>query len=366
VLSAPGLRARRVGAATLVLAALLAAGAVAALAGGAGRVAAHSRLCPQLFGSFSVGHWPPACWRPYGSRSPFNVRIPANPRLAPDAAAIEAYMTSHRWSFDHDDSGRLTFDGGGTRPVYWSSAGDPVVTVSCPADHACGGGLHVHLPTGALPQNEGDGHMTVVDQAQRREYDFYQATTLRNGAMHATAGRSIPIGPNSGTGIGADAEAAYLGLLGGLIRAPELAAGRIEHALAITTPCVQPRDVWPSPSNGRGDTVCPGGGAGPHFASLLQLDMSDAQIAATHAPRWQRTIMTAMAHYGMYVVDTGGAGGSEMSLEMEDDASFESFGYPGAMARFVRSVGGSGKLVGVPIDFSKLRVIASCVPRRTC
>jgi hypothetical protein len=31
--------------------------------------------------------------------------------------------------------------------------------------------------------------------------------------------------------------------------------------------------------------------------------MSDGEIAARHAPRWQRAIMTAMAHYGLYVVD---------------------------------------------------------------
>ena len=76
--------------------------------------------------------------------------------------------------------------------------------------------------------------------------------------------------------------------------------------------------------------------------------------------------MTAMAHYGMYVVDTTGGGVSEMSLLSEDDRAYTSLGYPGAMSRFIHSAGGVDKLTGVRIDLSKLRVVAPCVPRRTC
>ena len=33
--------------------------------------------------------------------------------------------------------------------------------------------------------------------------------------------------------------------------------------------------------------------------------MSDAQIAALAVPAWKKTILTALAHYGGYVGDTG-------------------------------------------------------------
>jgi hypothetical protein len=352
----------------LLLAVLAAAGTIAALAANKGHSSASgSPLCPQRFGSFSAGYWPPACWRPYSDRSPFNVRIPSNPHLAGDSGAVSAYIRDKHWTFEND-AGRFVWDEGGSRPVYWARASDPVVSVSCTGDRSCRHGLRLHIPAGARPQGEGDGHMTVVDQPARREYDFYQASGVHGGHMTVTAGRPIAIGAGLGSGRGGDAEAAYLGLLGGLIRAPELAAGRIEHALAMTAPCEQSRDVWPAPANGRADSTCPRSGAGPHFASLLQLNMSDAQIAATHAPRWQRAIMTAMAHYGIYVVDTGGSGGHEMSLLFEDDLSYTAFGAEGAMKRFVRSAGGAREhhLTGVPLDATKLRVIAPCVPRGTC
>jgi hypothetical protein len=324
------------------------------------------RDCAHQFGSFSVGHWPPACWRAYGTRSPFNTPIPSNPRLAADSTAIVDYMRSHRWSFEGDEAGNFIVDGGGNRPVYWSQKSDPLVRVTCRGSYPCRHGMQLRIPSGAQPQRGSDAHMTVVDQAKGLEHDFWQASKPEHGELTVSAAKSIPIGAGSGTGLGGGAEAAQLGLLGGLIRARELAAGKIEHALTTTVECVQYRDVWPSPAGGHGDTVCAKSGTGPHFASLVQLDMSDAQIAATRAPRWQQAIMKAMAHYGIYVVDTNGPGERDMSLLTEDDKSFTSFGYPAELGSFVKRTGGGTRIVGVPIDVSRLRVIAPCVARHTC
>jgi hypothetical protein len=359
---------RRVSAARRALA-LLTCGVLTGTAIAAVRAAepsVYAEGCQQRFGSFSVGNWPPACWRPYGNSSPFNRPIPANPRLASESAASSSYILSNRWYFSSDDHGNFVTDSGGSRPVYWSRSSDPLVTVICRGGYSCQRGIKVRIPLGAQPQNRSDGHMAVIDQAHRLEYDFWRASTPSNGEMTVSAASRIPIGGGSATGLGGRGEAARLGLLGGLLRAPELAAGRIDHALAITAPCVQRSDVWPAPARGRGDHVCARNGPGPHLGSLLQLNMSDAAIAATHAPPWQAAIMRAMAHYGMYVVDTNGRGNREMSLIQEDDKSFTSFGYPGQMSSFIRSIGGRSSVAGVPIDQSRLRVIDPCVPRGTC
>ena len=55
--------------------------------------------------------------------------------------------------------------------------------------------------------------------------------------------------------------------------------------------------VWPAPARGHGDSVC-AHGPGPHFGNLLQLNMSDTAIAATHAPPWQQAIMKALSETG--------------------------------------------------------------------
>ncbi|MCW3031411.1 MAG: hypothetical protein JWM66_1544 [Solirubrobacterales bacterium] len=321
--------------------------------------------CSQQFGSFSIGRWPPSCWRPYGSRSPFNTPIPANARVSPESSAIVRYFVDHGSAFDPDKRGNLTLHADGSRPVYWSRSSDPLVKVRCRGGGSCQRGMRVHVPAGARPQQQSDAHMTIIDQAEGREYDFWRASTPEHATMTVTAGSSIAIGVGSGTGRGGVAEAAGLGLAGGLIRGAELSSGRIDHALATTVSCVQMHDVWPSPQGGRGDAVCPGG-AGPHLGSLLQLDMSEAEIAATRAPAWERAVMAAMSRYGVYVVDTNGGHQTQLSLIHEDDLSFTAFGYPGPLQQLVQALGRYGTATGIPIPVSRLRVIMPCVPRGTC
>jgi hypothetical protein len=345
---------------------------IAAVAGGTvyfrGQVTARGQGtdCPERFGTFSTDahSWPPACWRPYGPNSPFNTPIPLHPNVAPESGAVIGYMLANHWGFE-SYNGRFVMQNSGSRPVYWSSPHDPLVRVICRGGFTCQPGMVLRIPPGARPDSNSDGHLTVVAQGRGLEFDFWQATAPSNGTMSVSSGNSIPIGADSGTGLGGVAEAAYFGLLGGLLRASELTAGRIDHALAITVPCVRDSDVWPSPAYGSGNVLCPGG-AGPHFGTLLQLNMSDAAIARSGAPRWQRAIMLAMAHYGMYVVDASGLSDT-MTLVKEADDSFTSIGLRGRMARFIRSVGGSnGFAAGVGIDVSRFRVIAPCVPQRTC
>lgn len=338
---------------------------VACASGGRARHALTAQeRCARLFGSFSVGRWPPACWRPYGSRSPFNTPIPPHPRVSPESSAIVAYIVAHHWAFNPDRHGDFTIHARGSRPVYWASRSDPLVKVNCRGSFSCARNMRVRIPSGARPEEQSDAHMTIIDQSLGREYDFWRASKPEHGEMTVSAGNGIPIGAAVGTGIGAVGEAANLGLAGGLLRGQELMQGRIEHALVTTVQCVQQRDVWPA--HGHGDALCPSGGAGPRFGTLLQLDMSEAQIAATRAPWWERAVMRAMARYGIYVVDTNGPGETEMSLINEDDLSYTAFGYPGQLSRFVRAAGGNDSVAGPPIPVSRLRAIMPCVPQRRC
>jgi hypothetical protein len=197
--------------------------------------AASKASCTPEFGSFSIGHWPPACWHPYGPSSPFNTPIPANPTLAPESAAIVKYIKRHHWLFQNE-GGNFDIHAHGSRPVYWAQSTDPLIKVSCTGGYPCNPGTVLRIPAGAQPEDEWDEHMTVVEQAEGLEYDFWRASKPEKGEMTASSEGSIPIGAGSGTGLGGVAEAADLGLLGGLIRAPELAAGNIEHALGIITP----------------------------------------------------------------------------------------------------------------------------------
>ena len=131
--------------------------ALQVLAGGAASASAAS--CPQL-GSFSASNQPPACWRAYGDNSPFNTQIPAGARLAPDSSAVVGQMTNLAYHFDGTQKS-FQFDSSGSRPIYWASASDPLVTIHCTAywgPNTCQGangvivdGLQIHIPAGAQP-----------------------------------------------------------------------------------------------------------------------------------------------------------------------------------------------------------------------
>ena len=343
-------------------------------------------VCPQAFGSFSSSNYPSGCWRPYSSSSPFNRPLPADPTIASDSASIVSNLTANGDNFE-GGSGQFAFTSDDGRDgVYYSRPSDPTVTLNCTyywgpgtcsaANQVNIDGQQIHIPAGAMPQDNGtDGHMTVVDQASQIEYDFEHATwSADHKTLNVWSGAEIPAGPNLGTGLGAGGTAAGTSTLAGLITEPELASGTINHALAINLPCTNGAVYPAQQANGLACTQEQGqtspGTAAP-LGSLLQLNMTDAQIASSGAPAWQQTIMTAMAHYGMYVNDTDGIGNIE--LEAQSDISYTSLGGPSMMNNFIKAKGGSYYaplkrwiLGGRSIPLNRLRVINTCFAKGTC
>lgn len=350
---------------------------------GAPRAEALACNSGTTFGTFSGVNAPSACWRPYATGSPFNKPIPADARIAADSAAIVVHMLRYGYHFSGDSHG-FTLQSQGSRPVYWSSPSDPVVTVDCTAywgPNTCQGangydinGIQIPIPAGAQPEQQWDGHMIVVDQADNAEYDFERASWTGPNQLTVWSGSEIPISGPGATGLGGNADAGSFGLLGGVIRPEELEADSINHALAISVPCTSGY-VWPAQGPwGMGcGSIGQDGSATLQMGDLLQLNMTPGQIAASGAPAWQQAIMRAMARYGMYINDTnGGADNQGLELDTQDDESFTSLGEPPQMADAVQALGGSEvgsgdwMVDGVAINPAKLRVVAACVQQGTC
>jgi hypothetical protein len=369
----------------LRFAALFACLLVPALAA-AGPASAASSVCAQAFGSFSASSFPTGCWRPYSSSSPLNRPLPANPTLSPSSASIINNLTANNANFE-GSTGQFAFTSDDGRDgVYYSRTSDPVVTINCTyywGPGTCSGankvnidGQQIHIPAGAMPQDNGsDMHMTVVDQTNNLEYDFeHAAWSADHKTLNVWSGAEIPAGANLGTGLGGGGTAAGFSTLAGLITEPELASGTINHALAINVPCTN-GTVYPAQgANGlpcsqlQGQTNT---GTATPIGTLFQLHMTDAQIAASNTPAWEQTIMTAMAHYGMYVNDTDGS--DNIELEAESDISYTSLGGPSMMDNFIKTQGGSYYaplkrwiLSGHAIPLDKLRVVSPCFAQGTC
>lgn len=316
----------------------------------------------------------PAHFRPYGASSPFNTPLPSHPRLAPNSSAMVERVTSLGGPANLVAGTAGTADDW-SHPTYYARPSDPVFSVDCahPSWGPCPvQGLALRIPDAARPAAGGDGHMTVVDFAAGWEWDFWQVTAKprHGGVLRATWGGRIPV---AGDGAGSEATAGGFGNLAGIIRAPELEAGVIPHALFMVAYCDAGRSVFPATRSDPAWSCAarrrPTADA-PPMGARFQLAMSDAEIAALRVPPWKRAILQAMARYGMFLGDNGGG---SWGVELESGATYTSFGQPDRIVAYARRA-------HVPryhhwyvfdlatgIDWGRyLRVVDPCVSQRTC
>lgn len=281
--------------------------------------------CQVQWGGYGDGVQPPACWRPYAPTSPFNRKLPANPRLAPDSAAVVRRVTGFG-PLQHMTGGAAGTTRDWGHPTFFSRPGDPVYTVECTEDWGTCPleGKQIRMPDEARPAGGDDGHMTIVDQASGTEYDMWQvqSKTRGGGVVRTSWGGVTSI---DGDGRGSGAVAANFGTAAGKLRAEELEAGRIEHALFMTVHCDSGKFVFPAQKAGG---ACADNGESaenaPPMGARFKLDMSAAEIAALNVPSWKKTILTAMSEYGLIVGDTGGTWG----IKEESGLVYTAYGKP--------------------------------------
>jgi hypothetical protein len=324
--------------------------------------------CSSAIATFRAGSWPGACWRPFGSTSPFNRPIPASPRLVGNSSAIVQRMLSLYGGPAKMTAGEADGTWDYSHPLYYATAGDPVFTLhcyesswgTCPIE-----GHRIRIPDAARPAAGDDAHMAVIDYASGWEYDLYKVRSkpAGGGVLEFRWGGRTRL---DGDGLGTNATAAHFALSAGIIRPEEIAAGRIDHALFMVVKCT-------------GGTVYPAGGGGsgcadprnaPAGGMRFQLNYSPAEIDALRVPAWKKTILHALATYGAYIGDTGGAG---FNFQFQSGSTYTSFGVADRLVTWAKTQPGvipyQGKYVfdlAPGVDWSRLRVIDPCVARDAC
>jgi hypothetical protein len=321
-----------------------------------------------------------ACWHPFDG-GPFNTELSSAPALASNSAAVVSHMTAYKWSVGYPGGGFTV--GGGSRPVFFATASDPTMKIVCLNAFGTGsctgsngiaiGGQTIHVPANLRPESGSDGHLTVIETANGDEYDFWDATI---SGSTISAGSGSVVNTETGNGLGAQGDAANFALTAGLLRPSELASGSIDHALVVTVPCTSGNGAnvgYSYPAGGGwgeacGDYWSESTSGAPELGQLLRLNLTDAQIAASPAPAWQKTIMTALAHYGAYIEDTDGGWDSGIDIIMQDPTSWTDLGLPDQWTALEQQNGWSGGAMSssVPIPPSDLQVVSACVPQGTC
>jgi hypothetical protein len=296
---------------------------------------------------FGGGVLPGAGWRPYASTSPFNVSA-EGVAVHPDSAAIVQKVLS--WGLPGNlvagvaetasDYGHPTFFAEPTDPTYTLQATEPWGSNALD-------GMRIQIPAGARPAGGGDGHMTVVTP-EGWEYDFWHAEVppAGGGTFRFGWGGRTRI---DGSGLDSAGTASGFGNLAGMIRAPELAAGRINHALFITVRCASQgtsfgygttatasESSYVYPADHGGSSCGAGETDAPPMGARFVLAMSEAQIQALAVPTWKKTVLTALAHYGGYVGDTGGPG---FAFMFESSTSYTALGMADPLVAFAKANG---------------------------
>jgi hypothetical protein len=269
-------------------------------------------------GQYADASLPPAGWQFPAAPNPFTVRACSDPCApsydANSSPAVSGLLKNgiiavlqQAWP-GTDGAGQAD-----SFPLYYSSAADPVYTITCTAYGPCPSNTFpfpVHIPNGAVASIDSDHHATVIDLTNNMEYDFWgfnNGSTTRvsgGGALSVWWGGSCGITSlasrvNSCVGAGV---AAGTPVQPGLLDPRELLAQNIPHVLFVAPGC--PSASWEYPAY-KSDGSC--AGSVPEGARIW-LDLTDAQIEALTTPhRWMKTLLHQMHDYGLMAVDKRGA-----------------------------------------------------------
>ena len=230
-----------------------------------------------------------------------NTRIAAAPALADGSATIVSKSITA-----YQSSANLANSSWWGVPIALADSSTKRFSVGCTLYFCNISWSPQAIPSYAAPTEGSDHHLTVLDPAAGTMLDMWAAEKLSDGWRAGTRW----VSPAKGSAIACDssgrcggANAANFALMAGVVRPEEIAQGRIEHALVITTPYTR-SDVIACPAthtDGRNASV-----EALPMGARVQLDPA-VNVDALALPAWKKTIARALQEYGAYVGDTGGS-----------------------------------------------------------
>jgi hypothetical protein len=316
----------------------------------------------ETWRGFSAAFPMPAAQTPGSAASPFNQGVAGAPLLA-NSTEMVSWLLSHAQSGSRMPGSIEPQRGGGVPTVYASNS-DPVVELVAtkPWGHNPLQGRMIRVPAAARPGGPpppADAHLQIVlapadAQVPGETADLWQAEPAKEGKLRFGWGGA---GNIAGTQIGGGATASNIGLAAGKVRAPELKAGTVPHALCAAVPQTKASFVYPaSASDGHSSDA-----AAPAMGQRFYLAYSDAEIDALGVAPWKKAVLKGLAHYGFFVCDSGN---DTLGFEFESSVMYTSFGQPEWFSTIGREQGlptWEGRYVfnfSNGVDWTRLRAVA--------
>jgi hypothetical protein len=197
---------------------------------------------------------------------------------------------------------------------YQAPAGTPRYTVRYTAR-----GLYLHdvpIPASVYPADGSDAHLSILDTDPNSPtsgcvFDFLHAGTV--GGSGTGFDYADPRGEylqrerlfeETGFIQGASTRGSSNANLGGILTSQELAAGQINHALALYVPEAEADNGHPYLPSYTSDGG-PLNTGSPRIPESARIRV-DPSWTPSGLPDWQQTIVRALQTYGGYVIDQGG------------------------------------------------------------
>lgn len=197
----------------------------------------------------------------------------------------------------------------------------PLVPVRAPAGWGWPAAtLHLPIPPGARPTNDGDAEMVIVDDATGRTVDLWAVSVTPDGSYSARtyAQSNIKAGTGFGSGErGAGVRAIGSSALGGLLLGCDFSRRVVDHALAISLPdsLVGAGHVAPAISSDAD-------GSGPvRLGQRLAIPRSTPKPSSL-TPAGS-LVWDALSKYGAIVSDTSDGGNAVLYLDAVSTNSTE-------------------------------------------
>jgi hypothetical protein len=234
--------------------------------------------------------------RPFASSSPWNVLAEDTPYSFdhhPELDDVHWWVNLTEWSI----------------PVVNSAPGDPLVAVSVSASHGRPATVvNVRIPAGVSGAAGDDGTLQV-NETNGISHSFWKFDRTSTTTATAEAYGSTPLDADGftdpATGLNAGIRAAWCSPMAGLLTGPEIAAGEIEHALAIALPNSMLARGWVAPAlKEDGDAATAYFGSIPMGSRLV---VPPTATMPSGLSALGQKIWRAARRYGFLVVDRAGS-----------------------------------------------------------
>jgi hypothetical protein len=263
---------------------------------------------------------------PFAAASPWRTPLPASTPLDPDSSAIVANLVNQiQNSYGHASLNTTTY----SSPIYTVPADQPTVNMTwdnCAGESSLDPGFaavlqNVPVPPDAITSQGTDSDIVIWQPSTDTEWEFWkmaQDPTTRSWSA-CWGGKITNVSQNPGIfPYPYGTSASGLPFLSYLIRASELQAGQINHAIDLNVPT--PRNTFSWPAN-RTDGV----DSNPTDPAEGERFRLDPNFDTSTLPPGERIIAVALQKYGAIVTDTSGI----VDIQAEDPRPI-----PGAQATY--------------------------------